>query len=67
MNHLPALSNNIWYYWCPAVGIDPSLSDDALMIGAAIYAKLKSEGKSEIECHIEAEKAAFIYQYDIKY
>jgi hypothetical protein len=63
----PGQSNGQWFFWEPYFGIDKSLHKEAMMIGAAIYAKAKYEGISERDCHVEAEKAAFTYQYNLCY
>ena len=56
-----------WYTWKPLPGLDLSLSDAAMWIGASIYAKEKAAGKPEAYCHIEAEKAMFKFQYRVNY
>jgi hypothetical protein len=67
MNIWPGQSNGQWFFWEPYAGIDMSLCKEAMMLGAAVYAKAKYERKSERDCHIDAEKAAFTYQYSVKY
>jgi hypothetical protein len=63
----PGISNGEWFFWDPMEGVDPSLCREAFMVGASVYAKCKQEGKSEAVCHVEAEKSAFTYQYQIQY
>lgn len=67
MNTWPGISNGQWYIWQPAIGIEPSLCKEAMMVGATIYAKCRHDGKSERDCQVEAEKTAFTYQYHIRY
>ena len=62
-----AQSGGEWYTWKPTPGLDPSLGEAAMWMGAAIYANLKSSGKPEAVCQQEAEKAAFKVQYRVRY
>jgi hypothetical protein len=62
-----AQCNGVWYKWNPLSGLDPSLGDAAMWMGAATYATLKAAGKPETVCHQEAEKAAFGIQYRVRY
>jgi hypothetical protein len=59
--------DGLWFFWTPSVGIDPSLGDEAMLLGATAYGRCKYQGRPENECHIEAEKVAYIYQYNVKY
>ncbi len=43
--------------WTPPPGADPSLSEAAMLLGAAVFARTKS--------HEAAEKAAFSYHYQV--
>ncbi len=56
-----------WYTWKPLPGLDPSLNDATMWIGAAFYAKEKASGKPEAQCQIEAEMAIFKIQYRVNY
>ena len=56
-----------WYTWKPLPGLDPSLNDSVMWIGAAIYAKEKADGKPEAYCQIEAEKGVFQVRYRVKF
>jgi hypothetical protein len=56
-----------WYSWKPLSGLDPSLSNSAMWIGAAIFAKEKAAGKPEAYCQMEAEKSAFRFYYRVRY
>lgn len=53
--------------WSPLPGLDPSLGENALWIGAATYADALAQGKPEAECHILAEAAAYKQQYRVSY
>ena len=53
--------------WTPLPGLDPSLGEDAMWIGAAAFAAAVAQGKPEAECHIAAECAAYKQQYRVSY
>lgn len=53
--------------WTPLPGLDPSLGEDAMWIGAAAFANAVAQGKPEAECHIAAEAAAYKQQYRVSY
>jgi hypothetical protein len=62
-----AQSGGEWHTWKPLLGLDPSLGETAMWMGAAVYAKMKAAGKPETICQQEAEKAAFQNQYRVRY
>jgi hypothetical protein len=62
-----AQSGGEWYTWKPLPGLDHSLGEAAMWLGAAVYATLKATGKPETVCQQEAEKAAFENQYRVRY
>jgi hypothetical protein len=66
-NAWPIFVENSWISWKPLPGMDPGLGEAAMWIGAAHYAKHKSAGYREKECHAAAEKAAFTHQYRCAY
>ena len=53
--------------WTPLPGLDSSLGEKALRIGAAEYARAISGGMSEEKSHQIAERAAFEIQYRVKF
>jgi len=53
--------------WTPLPGLDPSLGENAMWIGAAAFANSISQGKPEAECHVAAEVAAYKQQYRVSY
>lgn len=66
-NQYPAFTGYYWIVWKPLPGLDSSLGEEAMWIAATRYAQHRAMGKPEMECHIEAEKAAFAHQYNVKY
>jgi hypothetical protein len=56
-----------WFTWKPLPGVEPSLSESSMWIGASVYAKEKAAGKPEDYCQIEAEKAMFTISFRVKY
>jgi hypothetical protein len=63
----PAFYKGKWYIWKPLPGLDPSIGQSCMWLAAVQYSVCKSQGKSEAECHSEAEQAAFRCCYRIKY
>ena len=53
--------------WSPLPGLDPSLGEDAMRIGAAAFTAAQAQGKPEAECHVAAEVAAYKQQYRVSY
>lgn len=53
--------------WTPLPGLDPSLGEDAMWIGAAAFAAAQAQGRPEAECHIAAETAAYKQHYGVTY
>jgi hypothetical protein len=53
--------------WTPLEGLDTSLSDKSLEVGAKRWAFLISIGKPERVAHQEAEKAAYEHYYFVTY
>jgi hypothetical protein len=56
-----------WISWVPLPGLDSSLGESSMWIGSLVYARNKNAGRSEEECHREAEKAAYSHHYDVTY
>lgn len=67
MESIPVFWNGILYVWKPYPGLDPSLMSKHLLIGARMYAQCISEGMSERDAHIAAEKVAYENFYDVTY
>lgn len=63
----PAIYGTETYVWKPQPGLDPSLGEPAMWVGASVYAHLKAQKRPESQCQLEAEKAAFASQYRVKY
>jgi hypothetical protein len=63
----PSFARGQWFVWKPFPGIDPTLGDISMWLGAAKYAQMKSQGKPERESQNEAEKLAFENHYRVKY
>jgi hypothetical protein len=63
----PSFYNGIWYLWKPLPGLDPSLGESSMWLAALHYSIAKANGKSETECHSEAEKAAYSQHYRVGY
>jgi hypothetical protein len=63
----PAIVNNQIIIWKPLPGLDPSLGENSMRIGATVFAQMKVSGKPEDQCHIAAEKAAFEYHYRVSF
>ena len=55
------------YAWSPRPGMDPSVGEQGMRIAATVYATAKAAGKPEATAHQEAERAAFMQQYHVKY
>jgi hypothetical protein len=53
--------------WTPLPGLDPSLGEDAMRIGAVAFAEAEAQGKPEAECHVAAEAAAYKQHYRVSY
>jgi len=53
--------------WTPLPGLDPSLGEDAMRIGAVAFAAAQAQGKPEAECHVIAEAAAYKQHYRVSY
>ncbi len=53
--------------WKTLPGLDPSLSDAAMQVGAAVFAKETVAGSPPNLCHEAAEKAAFSFHYKVAY
>ena len=66
MNY-PAFTGSTWIVWTPLPGLDSSLGEKALRIGAAEYARAVAGGMSEEKSHQVAERAAFEVQYHVKF
>jgi hypothetical protein len=66
-NQWTGFSNGAWYVWTPPPGLDKSLGEKAMMIGATCYAVCKDAGRPESECQTAAQKGAFEEQYGVKY
>jgi hypothetical protein len=63
----PTIKGTRILVWTPLPGLDPSLGEDAMWIGAAAFADAVAQGKPEAECHIAAEVAAYKQQYRVSY
>jgi hypothetical protein len=63
----PVIAKGQIIMWKPLPGLDSSLGEDAMRIGATVFAQMKTSGKPEDQCHIAAEKAAFEYYYKVSY
>ena len=63
----PTIQGTRILVWTPLPGLDPSLGEDAMWIGAAAFADAAAQGKPEAECHIAAEAAAYKQQYRVSY
>ncbi len=63
----PALANGAMYEWKPYPGFSPSLGERIMWIAAGKYAMCQSQGKSESECQMEAERIAFQLAYGVGY
>ncbi len=55
------------YTWTPRPGMDPSVGEQGMRIGASVYAAAKTAGKPEVTAHQEAEKAAYNMQFRVSY
>lgn len=55
------------FTWTPLEGLDTSLSEEALLVGAKRWAFIMTIGKPERIAHQEAEKAAYEYYYSVTY
>lgn len=53
--------------WKPLPGLDPSLGERALQIGATAYGIALSSGKSESEAQQDAERAMYQSVFRVKY
>lgn len=62
-SHLFAYTPKGLVKWIPRVGLDPTLSESALSVGAMVYAKSLSQGVKEDIAHDKAEQAAYEHTY----
>ena len=53
--------------WTPLPGLDPTLGDKALQVGAMVYGTAIHQGKPEEVAQQEAEKAMYQMVYGIRY
>ena len=67
MNCYPTFTGSTWIVWTPLPGLDSSLGERALRIGAAEYARVLAGGMSEEKSHQVAEKEAFEIHYRVKF
>jgi hypothetical protein len=56
-----------WIQWKPLPGLDISMGENALLIGATVYARSIIGGLSEVKAQQLAEGAAFQYHYRVVY
>jgi hypothetical protein len=64
---LPAFVDGQWISWKPLPGLDISMGENALLIGATVYARSIVGGLSEVKAQQMAEIAAFQYHYRVVY
>lgn len=62
-NVWPSTVNGKIYVWNPLPGLDQGLGESAMWLGAARYAAVLAEGKSESLAQQEAERLAYQKQY----
>lgn len=63
----PAFANGMLYEWKPVPGLSASLGERIMWIAAGRYAFSQSQGKSESDSQMEAERIAFQLAYGVGY